>query len=106
MFKGETILFILLLNENYGASYLLCNALLVFRLLKETCSRENPQMGNNGKIILLLFYGKLYGDLALHSFFQLSFKACFRVFVILWKVRVKRESKRNSSSNLYPSPTF
>lgn len=26
MFKGETILFILLLNENYGASYLLCNA--------------------------------------------------------------------------------
>lgn len=78
MFKGETILFILLLNENYGASYLLCNALLVFRLLKEMFIRENPQMGNNDKIILLLFYGKLYGDLALHSFFSALFQSLFQ----------------------------
>ena len=73
---------------------------------RKRAARENPQMGNNDKITLPLFYGELCGDLAWRSFCQLSFKACFRVFVVLWKVRVKRESERNSSSSLYPSPTF
>lgn len=68
MYKGERILFILLLNENDGASYLPCNASRVFGVLKEVFARENPKAGNNDKIILLLFYGQLYGDLALHSF--------------------------------------
>lgn len=62
MFKGETILFILLLNDNYGASYLPGSAVLVLRLPQEALARENPQRGNNDKIILLLFYGKRCGD--------------------------------------------
>jgi len=74
--KGERILFILLPNENDGASYLPCGALRVFGALKEAFARENPKAGNNDKIILLLFYGQPDGDLALRSSLS-SFKARF-----------------------------
>lgn len=40
--------------------------LLVLRHLKEVFIREIPKWETITKIILLLFYEKLYGDLALH----------------------------------------
>lgn len=49
MFKGETILFILLLNENYGASYLLCNAFACAQAPKGSVYQREFPNGNSDK---------------------------------------------------------